>query len=355
MNSEQKLNIIKSFAEEIITEQELLSLFDKKKHPLAYDGFEPSGKIHIAQSLYRKIIINKMEKAGINFLLYLADWHAYANNKLGGDLEKIRLAGEYFIEVWKSLGLTNVKYVWAHEILQDSDYWKKVMQISAHTSIKRGLRCSQIIGRTEKEVQKISQLLYPVMQATDIFHMNIDIAQLGMDQRKVNVLAREIGHLFGRKPVAVHHHMLLGLQPPVNKEGLEKKIEMKMSKSNPNNAIFSDDTPEQIEKKIKKAYCPEKIIEDNPVLEYAKYIIFELKDKVKIERPQKFGGDIEYSSYSALEQDFLKGNLHPVDLKQMVVKEISNALKPVRKHFEKGRAKEIKEKLDLSLRSISKN
>jgi tyrosyl-tRNA synthetase len=50
-----------------------------------------------------------------------------------------------------------------------------------------------------------------------------------------------------------------------------------MSKSNPDSAIFMEDTVKDVEKKIKKAFCPEKIIEGNPILDYCRNIIFGMR------------------------------------------------------------------------------
>jgi len=88
MSVDEKVAVIRSFAEEIVTEDELRELFKTKKKIIAYDGFEPSGQIHIAQGLLRAITINKMLSTGINFRLWVADWFAMLNNKLGGDLDK---------------------------------------------------------------------------------------------------------------------------------------------------------------------------------------------------------------------------------------------------------------------------
>src|SRR3990167_8493203 len=118
MNTEQKVKIVKEVGEEIIEESELYTLFETKKNPIAYDGFEPSGRIHIAQGLLRAINVNKMLKAGCKFMMWVADWHALANNKMGGDIEKIRTTGEYFIEVWKACGMDTetVDFVWCNDI-----------------------------------------------------------------------------------------------------------------------------------------------------------------------------------------------------------------------------------------------
>ncbi|MBA3064245.1 tyrosine--tRNA ligase, partial [Candidatus Woesearchaeota archaeon] len=182
----------------------------------------------------------------------------------------------------------------------------------------------------------------------DIFELKADITQLGMDQRKVNVLAREIGPSIGFwKPVVVSHHMLIGLgKPASSKTGVERGIDLKMSKSKPDTAIFMTDSEEEIKRKINKAYCPEKTIDENPLMEYAKYIIFEKFNTVKIERPEKFGGDLELHNYDELVKVFEKGDLHPMDLKPAIADYINKLVEPVRKHFEKDKkAKELLEKV----------
>jgi len=341
MDISEKIRLVREVGEEIINEEELYELFKKNKHPIAYDGFEPSGKIHIAQGLLRAINVNKLTKTGIMFKFWVADWFALMNNKMGGDLDKIQDVGKYFIEVWKASGMDmeNVKFLWASENM-DRKYWLRTIQIARLNSVQRITRCSQIMGRKEGESLSAAQIFYPCMQASDIFQLNADIAQLGMDQRKVNVLAREIAEKLGyKKPVAVHHHMLMGLQPSTSLAGdkIEQAIEMKMSKSNPDSAVFMADSEEEVERKIKKAYCPEGIIENNPVLEYYKHIIFELNKEVRIERDARFGGDVVFSNYHELEKAFANKEVHPMDLKSAAAFYINNALIPARKHFESNK------------------
>ena len=350
MNTEQKIELIKQVGEEIVTEEELRELLDTKKSPAAYDGFEPSGRIHIAQGLLRAINISKMQKAGIHFKMWVADWFALMNNKMGGDLNKIRTTGEYFIEVWKACGLDvdKVEFLWANDVMSDTNYWKKVVDIARNSTVKRITRCSQIMGRSESESLSAAQIFYPCMQCADIFHLEADITQLGMDQRKVNMLAREVGPKLGYwKPVVVSHHMLMGLgQPPATElKGADRGIELKMSKSKPDTAIFMDDSHDEIKRKIGKAYCPEGQAEDNPILEYCKYIIFDKFDTFKIERPAKYGGDLEFKSYDELLDVFVKKELHPMDLKTGAAEHINKLIEPVRKHFEKGKAKELLEQV----------
>jgi tyrosyl-tRNA synthetase len=195
-----------------------------------------------------------------------------------------------------------------------------------------------IMGRSESEKLDLSQYFYPPMQAVDIKEIGADIPHGGMDQRKAHVLAREIFPKMGwKKPVAVHHHLLMGIAKPMElktKDKLEQVIASKMSKSKPWTAIFIHDTEEQIKEKLRKAWCPEKVTEMNPVLEIVKHVIFHENKTFLIERLAKFGGTIEFQSYEELEKAYRIGEVHPQDLKNAVAKEIAIILEPVRKYFE---------------------
>lgn len=352
MTIDERLKLVKEVGEEIVTEAELKKLLESGKNLVAYDGFEPSGQMHIAQGILRTININKMVKAGFKFKMLVADWHAMANKKMDGDLEKIQNVGKYFIEVWEACGMNqeNVEFVWASDLVKNPDYWKLVLQIAKTNSYKRFIRTAEIMGRQEDDQLTAAQIIYSCMQTADIFTLGVNVAQLGTDQRKVNVLAREVGPQLGFwKPVIVSHHMLLGLLPPL-KQGLGTKIyptkqiadvikrgyERKMSKSNPDSAIFMTDSLEDIKRKIDKAYCPEGAVEDNPVLEYFRYIIFESFDKITVERSEKYGGNAEFDSYSELAEQYESKKIHPADLKAAAAKYINQLLEPVRKHFEQN-------------------
>jgi tyrosyl-tRNA synthetase len=163
------------------------------------------------------------------------------------------------------------------------------------------------------------------MQCADVFFLKADICQLGMDQRKVNMLARDYCK-DPIKPIIISSHMIMGL-----KEGQEK-----MSKSDPNSAIFMEDTAKDVDKKINKAYCPEKIIEKNPIVDYVRYIILPAFDFEFVIPKSLENGEIEnriYRSYEQFEADYVEGILHPKDVKAAVGKAINKLLQPVRDHF----------------------
>lgn len=354
MDVESRVEIIKGLAYEIITEKELMELFETKTKPKAYDGFEPSGLAHLPAGIYRPLFINEIHKANVEFHLLLADSFAWINNKLGGDIESIRKAGEYLLEVWKASGLVDINKVkihWHKDFIGDDNYWRIVLNIARNHTLRRTLRSLTIAGRSESLDNSTAVVFYPSMQASDIFYMDIDICQLGLDQRKVNMLAREIAEKLGwKKPIAVHHNLLMGLQGPVKPQQMDENVRRdvlitsKMSKSKPDTAIFVHDSYEDIRRKIRKAYAPEKQVDNNPVLQYFKEIVFRIKKEVLVERPAKFGGNIEFKSYDEMEDAYRKGKVHPLDLKESLAKELDEIIKPIREHFEKNRkAKELYE------------
>ncbi len=342
MDSEKRFELISSIAEEIITVEELKQLLQSGKKLSAYDGFEPSGLAHLPFAVYRAENVKKMIEAGIEFILYLADYFAFVNNKLGADMDRIKACGNYFVEVWKAAGIPmdKVKIVWASELMDSLDYWDTVLKVSRNLTLNRTKRAMLVAGRKETEKLTTAQLFYPSMQVADIFMLGVDICQLGMDQRRANMLAREMAEkLHLKKPVAVHHHMLLGLQGA--KEG-DELVDSKMSKSKPDSSIFVHDSYEEIERKIMNAYCPAKIVESNPVLEYCRFIVFPSLGSMEIKRPTKYGGNAEFNSYAELEEAYVKGLLHPLDLKKAVVEGVEELIKPIREHFEKeGKAREL--------------
>lgn len=340
LSLQDRFNLIRSVGEECIQENELMDLLKKQKHPICYDGFEPSGRMHIAQGILKAINVNRLVDAGCIFIFWVADWFGLLNNKMGGDLDKIKIVGQYFIEIWKAAGMkmTNVKFLWTSDEINKkaNEYWLQVIDIARKNNIARIKRCATIMGRNEEDDMSVAQLLYPCMQCTDIFFLKADICQLGMDQRKVNMLAREYCDDIKKKnkPIILSHHMLMGLS-----EG-----ELKMSKTNPASAVFMEDSEADIKKKLNSAFCPPKIVKDNPCLDYIKYIIFGANKSFEIIRKSENGGNKVYVSYEELENDYVEGNLHPGDLKPAIAKALNALVQPVREHFENDpRAKKILE------------
>ncbi|CAL9028883.1 unnamed protein product [Prunus brigantina] len=328
MSLEEKYQLVRSVAEECIQDDELRNLLAHKPEPICYDGFEPSGRMHIAQGVMKTINVNKMTSAGCRVKIWIADWFAQLNNKMGGDLKKIETVGRYMIEVWKAAGMNldngKVEFVWSSKEInaRSHEYWPRVLDIARKYTVNRMTRCGQIMGRNEPGDINASQIFYPCMQCADIFFLQADICQMGMDQRKVNVLAREYCDEI-KKPIILSHHMLPGL-----KQGQEK-----MSKSDVSSSIFMEDEEAEVNLKIKKAYCPPNVVEGNPCMEYVKYLILPWFSEFIVERSEKNGGNKTFKSFEELAADYESGELHPADLKSALSKALNKILEPVRAHF----------------------
>lgn len=333
MNIQKRFELIKKGTQELITEKELRSLLEKKKTLVAYHGFEPSGTgFHIGYI----IGINKhidFQKAGLKLKLLFADFHAFLNEK--GSLERIAKVAKLYEAGFSALGVDMKK---AEVVLGSSfqlkpEYFTDVMKLSLRTRMLRAKRSMSLIGREEKDPH-VSHFLYPLMQAVDIKHLDVDIALGDFAQRKVHMLAREeLPRLGYKAPIAIHHGMMVGLTGG------------KMSSSIPKNSIMIDENPDIIKRKIGKAFCPAKKVKENPILQICKYILFERAKKLKIERERKYGGDVVFSSYLELEEAYRRGELHPSDLKTAVAKSLAKVLEPVRKKFSQAKIRKIKKEI----------
>lgn len=371
MNEKEKFNLIKKNTEEILTEEDLIELLKSKEKLRHYIGFEISGKIHLGTGLMSMSKVKDLIDSGVDCSIFLADWHSWINDKLGGDRKKIKeIAVGYFKEGLKASmkcvdgNPEKLKFVLGSDLYHNHDeYWATMIDVSKNTTLGRMQRSITIMGRKEGEAIDFAKLIYPPMQVADIFFQNLNLAHSGLDQRKAHVIAREvalklkISPLLNKKgnkikPIAIHHHLILGLgkppEWPINKNNMQEIWSaLKMSKSKPETAIFIHDSPEEIRTKIKNAFCPEKEIEFNPVLDWTKSLIFRTnKHKLEISRDEKFGGKIIYMSYEDLKNDYANGKLHPTDLKNGVSEALINILEPARKHFEIPKIKKMKEEME---------
>ncbi|AEM38276.1 tyrosyl-tRNA synthetase [Pyrolobus fumarii 1A] len=357
MDVEKRLKLITRNAVEVVTLDELRSRLEAGEKLRGYIGFEPSGLFHIGWLIWA-FKVKDLVEAGVEFTILEATWHAWVNDKLGGNMELIRKAARHVRHVLEAIGVPvgKIKFVDAEELVSDKDYWALFLKVAKSNTLARVKRALTIMGRrVEEGEQDFSKLIYPAMQVTDIFYLGVDIALGGTDQRKAHMLARDTAEkLKLRKPIAIHTPLLTGLQGlgrmnPSEVDEDTHAVEFKMSKSKPETAIFVFDSPEDIARKLRRAYCPPRETRFNPVIEIAKYILFPSRPgyKLVIERPEKFGGGvIEVTSPEELEKLYQEGKIHPLDLKNAVARDLAELLKPVREYFERNEeARETLEEL----------
>jgi tyrosyl-tRNA synthetase len=340
MNPNERLSLITRNLEEVVTLDELKAKLETGNQLKGYIGFEPSGLFHIGWLIWAQKM-KDLIGAGIKMNLLEATWHAWINDKLGGDLQLIKDAGKYAVDVLETFGvdMSKVDVVDAETLVNDKDYWKLVIKISKNTSLARMKRAMTIMGRKSEEAEiDTSKLIYPAMQVADIYYMDLDIALGGTDQRKAHMLARDLSEKMGtKKVISLHTPLLVGLQGgermTVSGDEEDYMSSIKMSKSKPENAIFINDSPDAVESKIMAAYCPRGVVENNPILQINKFIIFPRFNSLKIEREQKYGGDIELTKYEELQMLFVEGKLHPMDLKKATARKLNEIIEPMRQRL----------------------
>jgi tyrosyl-tRNA synthetase len=367
----RRLELIMRNVEETLTTADLEKLLARGEQIQHYIGFEISGKIHLGSGLMCMSKIRDFMDAGVDCSIFLADWHTWINDKLGGDRDTIRqVAVNYFKEGMKASLLClgrdpeKLKFVLGSELYEEpNDFWATVIDVSKNTSLARMQRSITILGRKEGDAVDFAKLIYPAMQVADIFTMQVNLAQSGMDQRKAHVIARDTAlHMRinplrdsdGRqiKPVAIHHHLLLGLRkpptwPPPAGNRQEFWASMKMSKSDPSSAIFIHDSEDEIRTKIRKAFCPPGEVEFNPVLDWAKYLVFNERGTVmRVDRTAENGGPASYDGFEEVADAYRSGSLHPMDLKSGVAESLVRLLTPAREHFQKPGPRAMLEELD---------
>lgn len=338
---------------EIITPEEFEQRINSGDQLTHYIGFEISGYVHIGQGVMTALVIKDLQDLGVNCTIWLADWHTAINHKLDGTAETAANIGKgYFTEAMKaclfSVGADpdKVEFRLASEWYGKNfaKYWETIVKVAKGTTLSRMLRSISIMGKEAGDEVEFASLLYPAMQVADIFFQNIDIAHASMDQRKAHVVMRDTAHAVNPdkpKPVAIHHPLIDSLTG-----------DNKMSKSKPDSAVFVHDTPEDIARKINKAFCQEKETKKNPPLNWAKNILFwNRTSPFIIERKDEHGGTVEFETYEELEAAFAFGDIHPMDLKNAVAKEIIALLAPAREHFAKPDIAAKKAELDKVLQN----
>ena len=336
MDEAERLALIVRETAEVLTEEEIRALLARTDRPKAYIGFEPSGSLTIAHLITARKILD-LARAGCDVTVFLADWHAWINDKLGGDLERVRAAGRYMQATFTALGAEpgQVRYRWASELTGLSEYWARVVRVGKATSLARTRRAMSIMGRGEDEPNlDTAKLFYPAMQAADVFELPVELAYGGMDQRRAHVLAREVAHHYGWPvPAAIHTPLLSSLKGNSRMDPVDGLVDGKMSKSDPSSGIRLPSESAEISARIGSAFCPARQLDGNPVVEVVRLIVFPWEGRLTIPRAEKHGGPVEFTEARAFESAWADGKLHPQDLKTAVAASLDRIVAPTRRYF----------------------
>lgn len=304
-----------------------------------YVGFEPSGKAHIGWKVL-SLQLKRMLEADVNVLIFLADWHAWVNDKFGGNMEDIQKTAIYMEETFRALldypeegdGPGQLRFYWASQLMDSGDYWARVLRCSKGATLPMVRKTFTIMGRDEASSDHdLSKFYYPAMQAADIFELDIDIAIGGMDQRKAHMFMRDMASKWNwKKATCLHTPILSSLKA----SGVRMdSFDHKMSKSDPNGALLLHDTLEMVQKKMKKAYLdPED--EQSPVYELAEHVVLPEFGHIQVTPNPKFGQPSTWNDLASFKAAVMDGTLHPFDAKMGVAAGVAAGLSSIAEHFE---------------------
>jgi tyrosyl-tRNA synthetase len=336
MDLEERVARVTRSTVEVLTADEVRTVFEGNERPRAYIGFEPSGRLTVGHLVCARKMLD-LQEAGCKLTVFLADWHAWINDKLGGSLERIEAAGRYMESAFTALGVDPAKarYRWAHELTGSIDYWSRVVRVAKTASLSRTKRAMSVLGRSEDESQlDTAKLFYPSMQAADIFELPVEIAYAGIDQRRAHVLAREVAHHYGWPvPVAVHTPLISSLKGGGRMDPTTLGVEKKMSKSDPTSAITLPATEEEIRTRLSGAFCPAKEVDGNPIVELVRHVLFPWEGRLEVPRAAKHGGPMTFATEGEFSAAWTGGAIHPQDVKGAVADGLVRILTPAHRYF----------------------
>ena len=372
MDIESKMELFKRRpTNEILTLNRLREYLETGVKLRHYIGFEISGYMHLGTGLVPLHKIVDLQYAGVETIIFLGDYHSWINRKLGGDLDRIKkVAGGYYKDVFSRMidilggDHSKTRFVMASEFYEDLGvkYFENFLKVSMNNTLSRIRRSISILGRKQGESVNFGQLVYVPMQVADIFSLEVNVAHGGIDQRKAHVIAIDLGDKFGYKPIALHHELVLGIglteeDAKLIKEARERGgkdafvdavLNIKMSKSIPDTAIFLHDDITTIRRKVMKAYCPPRETNVNPVISMLANVIFPYLTRrgreFKVYNPKK-EEEYLFKDFSEVVDSYERGVLHPLDLKNAVVDYLWEILEPISKYLNEGYGRRYLEEL----------
>ncbi|ODV78410.1 tyrosyl-tRNA synthetase [Suhomyces tanzawaensis NRRL Y-17324] len=333
----EQYNLITKGLQETLNGAIIKDVLENQKRPLkVYWGTAPTGKPHCGYFV-PMIKLAHFLKAGCEVTVLLADLHAFLDN-MKATLEVVQYRAKYYELIVKSIlksinvPIEKLKFVVGSSYQLSAEYTMDIFKLSNIVSQNGAKRAgADVVKQVDNPL--LSGLIYPLMQALDEEHLGVDAQFGGVDQRKIFVLAEENLPSIGYKKRA---HLMNPMVPGLGQGG-------KMSASDPNSKIDIIEEPKIVRKKVNSAYCAPGEVKDNGLLAFLEHVVAPIQElkaekegvfKLDIDRPEKYGGPISYTSLDELKADFESGKLSPVDLKSGVADRIVELLAPIKAEFE---------------------
>lgn len=273
------------------------------------------------------IKIAELLDEGNEVVVLLGDLHSQI---LGDKSSAIKAKREYYrIAIKTMIGAISkntekLSILDGSELELKSDFVLDFYLIAGSTQVDQASEAS--VDKPKKHPQ-LGSLVYPIIRAVDEKYVKSS-CQLVSEADKCVIKfmdenCHKIKHQAGSR---IYYENLAGLsagKTPVIQES--------------DDHIDILDGPKQVKKKLSKAFCEPANIQDNGVLPILKDIIFPIYKTFDISRPDEYGGDVKYSTFSEVESDFKAQKLHPGDLKKGTETMINRLLEKIQQFYQSSK------------------
>lgn len=338
LDPKEQFRLITRNLQEYLNGQIIENVLQNEKRPVkVYWGTAPTGRPHCGYFV-PMVKLADLLKAGCEVTVLLADLHAFLDN-MKAPLETVQFRAQYYGKLVKAIlksinvPTDKLKFVVGSSYQLSEKYTMDLFRLSNIVSQNDAKRAgADVVKQVANPL--LSGLIYPLMQALDEEFLDVDVQFGGVDQRKIFVLAEENLPGLGYKKRA---HLMNKMVPGLGQGG-------KMSASDPNSKIDILEDPKVVTKKINSAYCAPGDIENNGLIAFIENVVLPIQQlhagkddgvfNFFIDRPDKYGGPITYTSLDELKDDYKNDKLSPVDLKSGVASQINALLAPIRAEFD---------------------
>ncbi|KAF1848254.1 Nucleotidylyl transferase [Cucurbitaria berberidis CBS 394.84] len=330
LSEEEKLALIKVNLQEVLNPEIMEAALKKQGHLKVYWGTATTGRPHCGYFV-PILKIAQFLAAGCHVKILLADIHGFLDN-LKAPIELVKFRAEYYrFTITALLRAVNVpidklEFVLGSSYELNADYTMDLLRLASITSERDAKKAgAEVVKQTENA--PLSGLLYPLMQALDEQYLDVDVQFGGVDQRKIFALAKEVLPKIGYKERA---HLMNPMVP-----GLQGG---KMSASDPDSKIDVLDDKDAVKRKLKKAFAPPKIVEENGVLSFVEYVLLPaghlIYGESKFVVNRRDAEPLVYTNIKQMQDDYVNDILIPQDLKPAVTEALNKLLEPVQAEFQ---------------------
>lgn len=289
--------------EEVIGDPAEIKAIMAERPLVIYWGTAPTGKPHLGYFVPIFKLADFLQ-AGCRVKILFANVHAHLDNgKTPWGLVEHRCQWyEFAIKAMlQHIGvpLDRLEFVRGTEYQCSSAYTLDLYRLTAQVSTGAAQKAAAQVVKMDRN-PLLSNVLYPLMQALDEHHLDVDAQFGGRDQRKIFAFARDHLPALGYRK---RFHLLNPLVPGLTKDG-------KMSASEAASKIDLDDSEEAIRAKIRRAYSVDGRAEGNGLLAILRFVLWRWLEPAGlpfvVTRPAQYGGPLTFATYADVEAAFVR-------------------------------------------------